>query len=151
MADKKNIGLAIFSSSLILFSGAAFAEAAPAPEQQAEELSYTDLGSGEEVRSNLVSQANRTKQTTQTKQNNRAPKKVAEGQCGQSKCGSGQGSGSGATGGTDDSGDDDSGNGNGSNGKKPAQGKCGQSKCGSGQSSGSGNGKTSSNAPRRGR
>jgi uncharacterized low-complexity protein len=130
MADKKKIALAMVASTLVLLSNGLQANEAPADQAQEEALSYSDLGSGEEVRSNLVSQTNQSK----TKQNNSRAKKTADGNCGQSSCGAG---GTGGTGGTDGS----NGTGNGAV-KKPADGQCGQGSCGSG-STGSGN--TSSN------
>ncbi|MBS0652496.1 MAG: hypothetical protein JSR39_03100 [Verrucomicrobia bacterium] len=139
MADKKKIALAMVASTLVLLSNGLQANETPVEQVQEEALSYSDLGSGEEVRSNLVSQTNQSK----AKQNNSRTKKTADGscgdnsgnnssdstkkpadgQCGQGSCGSGSTGGSGAA-------------------KKPADGQCGQGSCGSGSTGG---GNTSSN------
>lgn len=139
MADKKKMALAVAASSLVLLSGAVQAEEVPSEQVQEEEaLSYSDLGSGEEVRSNLVTQTNRGESGQQSKQPSSRNKRTAEG-----KCGSNSGSNSEKPPAEGQCGQGSCGS-SGSNGtnpapKKPAQGQCGQGTCGS---SGSGSGPT---------
>jgi uncharacterized low-complexity protein len=131
MADKKKIALAMVASTLVLLSNGLQANETPVEQVQEEALSYSDLGSGEEVRSNLVSQTNQSKTSPKAKQNNSRTKKTADGSCGESSCGAG---GTGGTGGANGTG--------GTGAKKPADGQCGQGTCGAG---GTGGGNTSSN------
>jgi uncharacterized low-complexity protein len=109
MSEKKKIALAVVASSLTLFSNGLHAEEARMVQPvQEEELAYSDLGSGEEVRSDLVSQASSSKKANHSK-------KTADGQCGQTKkptegqCGEGT-CGEGKTGGT----------------KQPSEANCGE-------------------------
>lgn len=120
MSDKKKIALAMVASSLALLSNGLQADEAPMVQIQEEELAYADLGSGEEVRSDLVSQANTSKKASHSKktadnqcgdgssEQNKGTKKPVEGQCGEGKCGDKKG----GTGGT----------------KQPAEGNCGETK-----------------------
>ena len=110
MADKKNIALAMMTASLVLLSNGVQGDEVVPEAVQEEALSYEDLGSGEEVRSDLVAQTQRSSSS----------KKTAGGSCGTGTTGMtgtkspGQGQ-CGATG-----------------TKKPAEGQCGEGKCGSG-------------------
>ncbi len=93
MADKKNIVLAIVTSSLVLLGNSVQADEEPTHQAQEEALSYSDLGSAEEVSSDLVSGTGKPAPMKREKadSDSGSGKKAGDGKCGGSDCGKGKG------------------------------------------------------------